>query len=99
MLEPRAICYDNGTPEGGIKFLPVQREPLKPGDTLFALPDLLAALREPSEEMKRDGCIAIQEHYRADGGWCGLKAAQEQMTLTWDAMLSAFEKEHFPGTV
>lgn len=44
---------------------------------------------EPTEEMRLAGSVAIQEHYRGDGGWCGLLAAQEQMILTWNAMLLA----------
>ena len=44
---------------------------------------------EPTEDMRLAGCNTIQEHYSRDGGWCGLAAAQEQMMLTWNAMLAA----------
>jgi hypothetical protein len=44
---------------------------------------------ELTEEMRVAGCEAIQAHYRVDGGWCGLAAAQEQMHLTWYAMQRA----------
>ncbi len=50
---------------------------------------LVSVPREPTEAMRLAGAVAIQEHYRRDGGWCGLAAAQEQMLLTWQAMLAA----------
>ena len=47
--------------------------------------------REPTATMRLRGSLAIQDHYRRDGGWCGLASAQEQMHLTWNAMLAAAE--------
>lgn len=55
--------------------------------------EMVLVPREPTEAMRQAGCDAIQEYYREDGGWCGLAAAQEQMTLTWAAMLAAAGEE------
>lgn len=43
---------------------------------------------EPTETMWLHGCTAVQEIYRKEGGWCGLKAAQDQVASTYRAMQS-----------
>lgn len=52
-----------------------------------------AALSEPNEAMKMAGSHAICEIYRRDGGWCGMKAAEEQMLATWNATAAERLKE------
>jgi malate synthase len=52
-------------------------------------PDSVVVPVEPTEAMRIAGATAIQELYRGDGGWCGVKAAEEQVNLTWSAMLRA----------
>jgi len=101
MIEPRARVVSFEDADFGdmriqvIKASTAFPELLANGTELTTVADVLAALRQPSEAMRLAGYLAIQEHYRADGGWCGLKAAQEQMTLTWNAMLDQFELDQF----
>lgn len=53
--------------------------------------ELLA--RKPTEAMKTAGCLAISEIYRREGGWCGMKAAEDQTLATWTDMAAELAKE------
>lgn len=91
MIEPRAKVVGTGNLTVFYVSTPI-------GTELTTVADVLSALRQPSEAMKLTGSLAIQEHYCADGGFCGLRAAQEQMTLTWEAMLDQFERDQGSAT-
>jgi hypothetical protein len=44
---------------------------------------------ECTPTMLTAGALAIVELYRGEGGWCGIKAAEEQARVTWNAMIAA----------
>lgn len=44
--------------------------------------------QELTASMLLHGCIAVSDIYAKDGGWCGLKAAEDQVVATYRAMQS-----------
>lgn len=49
-----------------------------------------ALIPEPTQAMWDAGALAITELYRGEGGWCGVKAAEEQARITWFVMVKAW---------